>query len=78
LTDIYTFYLLISAALDYIIGAIRAVVFCICNLTLTVSKGIVATSAIDPEKEAVKADLIRNPNCDSSFLRIACIKIKFI
>jgi hypothetical protein len=42
---------------------------------LTVSNGIVAISAIDPEKEAVTADLIRNPNYDSSFLRIACIKI---
>jgi hypothetical protein len=74
LTNIYPFYLLFSAALDYIIGTLRAVVFCICSLTLTVSKGIVATSAIDPEKEAVKADLIRKPSCDSSFLRIACIK----
>jgi hypothetical protein len=29
---------------------------------LTVSKGMVAISAIDPEKEAVAADLIKNPN----------------
>ena len=40
----------------------KAVVFYICNLTLTVSNGIVAISAIEPEKEAVIADLIRNAN----------------
>ena len=52
-------------------------VFYIWSLTLTVSKGMVTISAIDPENDAVAADLIRNANCDSSFLRIACININY-
>ena len=49
--------------------------FYIYNLTFTVSKGIVHTSAIDPEKEAINADLIKNTNYDSFYLLVDCINV---